>query len=216
MKTKLIFTLALFASFSIYAQAPMGFFLTLGGVNTSLKSNDLVTSPGIGLKYGISWSFGYHQTFNYQADFTQASARLTMPSVDDLGNSTQTKEKNSEFEANFVVNYFIVKPEEDKLYLGLTGGVFGAYNSGTWSPVTSDANSYGFSNYSAMNYGPVLGILAGYNKFKLGVRYNLGMANMLSDVKNGSYNEYNIYTGPTYSGKQSEISFLLYYRIFGK
>lgn len=216
MKNKLLFTLAFLASLSTFAQTPKGFFIMLGGVNTTLKSSDISTQPGMGLKYGLSWSAGYHETYNYQVDFTQANNRLIFPGFDDSGNSTNVKYKNSEFETSIVINYFLIKPEEDKLYLGITGGVFGSYINSSWQPVTSGVNNYDFQNYANINYGPVLGAVLGFNKFKLAVRYNLGMANMLSNVKNGSYNSNNIYTGPTYSGKQSEISLMLYYRIFGK
>jgi hypothetical protein len=223
MKKKFYFIGILFLSFTAFSQVPGGFSLLVGGQNTNFNSSSISTKPGIGYKYGISWFGGYHETYNFQIDLNQSlnAVGFDYSNGIDNGNGKQTLETT---DLSLYVNYYIIKPDEDKFYAGFGAGVFTTFSGGNWEEkdtfpdnsvyTPSDINSTTFQNFSKFNYGPSFGVIAGYNNFKLGIKYNLGLSNVLKNVTTQSPSEDGSSFSTPYVGKLNSLSLCLYYQIF--
>jgi len=154
---------------------------------------------------------GYHESYNYQFEALYRQNTIGAKYVDNT--FLEAKDANLKFstvEVGFYLNYYILKPEEDKFFLGPQAGVFVTVSDNLESSSTDENGQYylpylvdsnSLSDFSKINYGLGLGFTGGYNKFRFDFRYSLGMANSLNNVKTNSYDEFNRYTGSSLSGK---------------
>ncbi|MDR6968436.1 hypothetical protein J2X31_002459 [Flavobacterium arsenatis] len=212
-------------SFSIQAQAPQGFSLSAGGNYSGLQSDDLQNSAALGYKYGIVFTFGYHETYNYQIEFFQNKSTFDLPTIDaDYQSSGSAKLDRNTSDVGFFFNYYVILPDEDKFYIGPQVGVNFSFGGGELKPQKNVApgdeyylphilSSYDLTSLSKFNYGAGIGLTGGYNDFKFDLRYTLGLNNVLQDVQTNSYDENNRYTGPALDGKVQSLSLVVSYRL---
>ncbi len=225
-KQILLFINLFFLTFVASAQAPRGFYATAGYSQTSLNTSDLATTSKPGFFAGINFNMGYHESYNYQFEALYRQNTIGAKYVDNT--FLEAKDANLKFstvEVGFYLNYYILKPEEDKFFLGPQAGVFVTVsdnlesssideNGQYYLPYLVDSNS--LTDFSKINYGLGLGFTGGYNKFRFDFRYSLGMANSLNNVKTNSYDEFNRYTGSSLSGKTNTLTFGLSYLVFSR
>ena len=224
-KQTLLFISTLLFNLSIYSQAPRGFYAAAGFAQTNLKSSDLLNESKPGFFVGVNGLMGYHENYNFQLEFAYKQNTLDVKYVEDAFEEVKkSKYKYSDLTFGFYVNYYILKPEEDKFFLGPQVGVFaslvdpltpskgGDVTYQKYLPYLLDESD--LTNSSKFNYGFGVGLTGGYNNFRFDLRYSLGMANLLQDVQVNSYDESNNYTGPTLEGKTNTISFGISYNIF--
>ncbi len=225
---KIFYFAILIANFASYCQAPRGFYLSLGGNQTSLKSTDLLSDPAFGYKAGLTFSTGYHESYNYQIEFLYNQKSLNFKTVNSsYQDVSNVKYSSGSLDVGAFLNYYVLKPDEDKLFIGPQAGFvcsiggkfvlnddtnFDSFDSGKILPYLLDSRD--FDNTSPISFGAGLGITGGYNNFKFDMRYNLGLTNLLSSAQTDNYNENNLYTGPLLNGKVNEISFSLSYLIW--
>lgn len=207
-----------------YSQAPRGFYVTAGFSQTALESKDLLTTPGAGFMAGVDFNFGYHETYNYQAEVVYNQSILNLKSTNStFADVTESKFKYSNVELGFYLNYYIIKPDEDKFYIGPQVGGFVAFvdpispakgsdvSGQYYLPYLLDEND--LQNSSKFNYGTGIGLTGGYNKFRFDLRYYLGFANLLSGVETQSYDANNLYTGPVLEAKTRGFTFGVSYKL---
>ena len=222
MKKIYITTLILLTSI-VFSQAPRGFYVKGGISQTDLKSDDLATSPGIGYQLGIVNQIGYHESYNFQVEFLLNFKNFNVKSVEgDYSKITDTKFSSQTLDVGFYFNYFVLKPDQDKFFVGPQAGVdvslLGEFipasssESPRYLPYLLDDNS--FSNMSKVGLDAGVGITGGYNRFRFDLRYTLGLNNKLQNVETNERDEYNQYIGPSLSGKMNSVSFTVSYLIF--
>lgn len=225
MKNQLLLFISSFLfTLSIYSQAPRGLHIAAGFSQTNLKSSDLITESQPGFYAGLHGVMGYHENYNFQIEFTYKQNPLDVKYVEDtFEEAKSSKYKYSDISLGLYVNYYILKPEEDKFYVGPQAGVFVSYVDALTPSKGADA-SYQYylphlldqsdlSDSNKFNYGFGAGLTGGYNNFRFDLRYTFGMANILEEVHVNSYSSTNTYTGPTLEGKTRTISFGISYNI---
>ena len=210
----------------VQAQAPRGFYVAAGVNQSSFSSNHLLADPSIGYKAGINFNFGYHETYNYQIEVMYNHSTFDALTVDadyqPLGN---TKLKYDTVDLAFFVNYYLIKPDEDKFFLGPQAGINFSVGGGQISPADEADTSVKYylpylltdnelMNIPKITYGAGLGLTGGYNDFRFDMRYTLGLNNVLKDTQVDSYDEFGRYTGPSLDGKLNTLSFSISY-MFG-
>lgn len=214
-------------SAQLFAQAPTGFYLKGGITQTTLNSNDLLSEPGIGYNGGINFNFGYHETFNYQIEMTYSSRVINVkafPSTSSLQENELTKVAFTypSIDFGFYFNYYILKPDQDKFFVGPQVGLNTSISSGTIA-TDNDTNSkyLPYLNYNFIKSGDAtvrfdagFGLTGGYNRLRFDLRYSLGLTNVLDDVELDSYTPNNLYNGPELFGKFNTISFGVSYFLF--
>lgn len=226
MKNQILLYISAFLfTLSIYSQAPRGLHIAAGFAQTNLKSDDLIKESQPGFYVGLHGLMGYHENYNFQIEFTYKQNPLDVKYVEDtFEEAKSSKYKYSDLSLGLYVNYYILKPEEDKFYLGPQAGLFLSYVD----PITpskganADYQYYlphlleesDLSDSTKYNYGFGAGLTGGYNNFRFDLRYSLGLANVLQDVEVNSYSSTNTYTGPKLQGKTSTISFGISYNIW--
>jgi hypothetical protein len=226
MKKQTLFFLSIFfCILSIYSQAPRGFYVVAGLNRTELKSSDLLTEPNPGFLLGLNYQMGYHENYNFQMELTYKTNTLNVKYVENGFDEAKNSKFNvSTLDFGLYLNYYILKPDEDKFFIGPQAGIFAAIQD----PLTPSrgADVYGqyylpylidenaLSHSSTFNYGFGFGLTGGYNNFRFDLRYSLGMANVLSDIETDSYDENHNYTGPTLEGKTNTLSLGISYNIF--
>ncbi|MFD1603200.1 outer membrane beta-barrel protein [Flavobacterium artemisiae] len=224
MIQKLHLFILLFITLSMHAQVPRGFSLGAGINQSMLDSKDLLTDPNVSYSAGIIFNFGYHESFNYESSFIVTNSALKLDYVDNQALTVhQAKYNIQNIDMGFQFNYYIIKPDEDKIYFGPLAGVYVSYNMGQLS-TRDDANEQYYlpyrltenslTNINKINYGVSAGLVGGYNKFRLALKYNMGLSNFLDGVETDNYSETNTYTGPTLKGKLHTVSLILYYKVF--
>jgi hypothetical protein len=221
---KLIYLLLLIPVFS-FSQAPRGYYVMAGLNNTYIESSDLATEDGIGFRGGFNFNFGYHETYNYQAEIVLNQSYINLKSIDNsFENITNTPYAFSTFEFGFYFNYYIIKPDEDKVFIGLQAGPSISF-FGSLTPK-------GDKNVSDKRYLPYLvkdgdvadvseilfnggfGLTGGYNDFRFDLRYTHGLSNAVKHVEvPGFRDDNNLYTGPELKGHIRMISFAVSYRL---
>jgi len=227
MKKQILVSFSLIIlSFCSYAQAPRGFYATAGLSQTNLKSDYLISESKPGFYAGINFNMGYHENYNYQFETLYRQNTITASYVDNsLSPAKDADLKFSTIEVGFYLNYYILKPDEGKFFIGPQAGVFASFsdsleassedeNGQNYLPYLFDSNS--FSDFSKINYGVGIGATGGYNKFRFDLRYSLGMADSMKDMRTNNYDANNNYTGPTLSGKTSTLTFGVSYLIFSR
>lgn len=211
---------------STQAQAPRGFYAVAGYSQTSIKSSYLVSESKPGFVAGINFNMGYHENYNFQFEAVYKQNTIAAKYVDNT--YLQAKDADLQYstlEIGFYTNYYILKPDEDKFFVGPQAGIFVSFgdnlgassedeNGQNYLPYLISTNS--LEDFAKLNYGFGLGLTGGYNKFRFDLRYSLGMANMLSNVQTNSYNDNNNYTGPSLSGKTNALTFGVSYLIFAR
>lgn len=224
--TKKMYSLILFSCIIISAQAqvPRGFSFGVGVNQTMLDSDDLLSDPNLSYNAGFAFNFGYHESFNYEANFLISDNALKLDYVDSQALSVQQANYSIQnFDLSFQVNYYIITPDEDKFYFGPSGGVFGSLSNGQLSPKGNAENQYylpyrltenSFSAMSRINYGASVGLIGGYNKFRLSLKYNLGLSNFLNGAQTDSFSENNLYAGPSLEGNLHTVSLILFYHFW--
>jgi hypothetical protein len=222
---KISLILFLLSSLSIFSQAPRGFHL-MGGINqSSLKSSDLSSDSGVGYIAGINFNFGYNESYNYQIEASYINSNFNLKSVDfnqNFESISDSKYSYNHLALGFYFNYYILKPDEDKFFLGPQIGVAGSFG-GSFIPKSGNVDSELYLPYlldendltkvSGFNYNLGIGLTGGYNDFRFDLRYSHGMNNLLSAVETNSYNQNNLYTGPSLNGKLNTFSFTVSYRV---
>ncbi|MFC0777664.1 hypothetical protein [Flavobacterium sp. HJSW_4] len=224
MIQKLHLFILLFITISMHAQVPRGFSFGVGMNQTMLDSKDLLADPNISYNAGLTFNTGYHESFNYEITTLISGNALKLDYVDSEALTVrQAKYILHSFDAGFSMNYYIITPDEDKFYFGPSAGVYVSVNTGQLD-AKEDANDQYYLPYrltensladiNKLNYGVSFGLTGGYNKFRLALKYNMGLSNLLSDVQTDSYSQTNTYTGPSLEGKLHTVSLILYYKIF--
>lgn len=219
---KKIILLAIFmATFTTYAQAPRGWYGTLGATQSELASKDISSDPGIGIKGGLTIAMGYHESFNYQLELLYNRKTFNFNTISADYSAVEKKKYLSEaLDLGFYFNYYVMKPDQDTFFFGpqIGGNVSFA---GQFTRAKDDGidpkilpylmNDNSFSNESKVNFDAGFGITGGYNNFKFDLRYTKGLNNRLGHSETNSYTENNEYTGPTLSGKVNSISLTVSY-----
>jgi hypothetical protein len=208
----------------LFSQAPRGFYLMAGANSTTLKSDDILSDSGIGYKAGLNFNFGYHETYNYQIETLYNLSSIKIKTTDNsFQNVEDSKYNYPTIDLGFYFNYYVLKPDEDKFFLGPQLGVSFSF-AGVLTPngkrdVTEELYLPYLINENDLTYTPKansfagFGLTGGYNDFRFDLRYSLGLNNFLKEVEINSYDEFNRYTGPTLNGKLNTISFTISYRI---
>lgn len=209
---------------AVFAQVPRGFSVAAGANHSIWDSKDLLADGALGFTAGIGFNFGYHESFNYEFNVMLSQQYLKLYSIDNSNTNIEkikTSMQTADFSAQF--NYYVIKPDENKFYAGALAGIKFSVGTGDLSyredstdinylPYRIDNNQLTF--VSQVSYAPIVGIVAGYNKFRLAVKYEFGVTNIIRDVQTNQQNEYGIYTGPAFEGKLSSASLVLYYHVF--
>lgn len=213
-----------FIIISAQAQVPRGFSVGVGMNQAFLDSDDLLSDPSLSYTAGIAFNFGYHESFNYEANFLISGNALKLDYVDNQALTVQQANYSIQnLDLSFQVNYYIITPDEDKFYFGPSAGMFASISNGQLSPKGNAENQYylpyrftknSFSQMSKYNYGASVGLIGGYNKFRLSLKYNIGLSNFLNGVQTDSFSENHLYTGPSLEGKLHTVSLLLFYHFF--
>ncbi len=207
----------------LQAQAPGGFAAFAGLNATSFESDDLLAEGGMGYRAGVVFLCGYHETYNYQFEFAYNQSKLNLLAVDSNYNRIADSKYNyTSTEVGLYLNYYILVPEEDAFFLGpQLGGTFyigntlepaggGNTENENYLPYLLDENQ--LQDINKINYSAGLGVTGGYNNFRFDLRYNLGLSNVLKGVQTNSYDESNLYNGPTLEGKMNMFTFSINYR----
>ncbi|WP_309642506.1 outer membrane beta-barrel protein [Flavobacterium sp.] len=219
----LLYLSIMLLSFSLYAQAPRGFYGAIGYSQTSLKSSDLITESKPGFYAGFNFNMGYHENYNYQFEAIYRQNTISASYVDNTYAVAKDADlKYSTIEVGFYLNYYILKPDEGKFFVGPQAGIFASFGDNL-SATTEDENGQNYlpylvgsnslSDYAKINYGLGLGLTGGINKFRFDFRYSLGMANPLKDVQTNSYDANNNYTGRSLSAKTNTLTFGVSYML---
>ena len=222
---KIYIIFCLFVSLSALSQAPRGFYLNAGLNQTNFDSEDLASTAGIGYKAGINFNMGYHETYNFQIEMGVSSKNVNLKTVNgDYTQITETKFNSQAFDAGFFFNYYILKPDEDKFFLGPQIGFNIAVKEDLKIASGDDINNNrylpfllregSFNNMPPISLYANFGLTGGYNNFRFDLRYSYGTNNKLSTVQTDSFDSNNRYTGPTLIGNMNTLSFNLSYLIF--
>lgn len=221
---KLIFVLVLLPLFS-FAQAPRGFYLMAGGNSSYLESEDIASESGIGYRAGLNFNFGYHETYNYQAEMVINQSHINFMALDNsYTNTTKSTYSFQSFEFGMYVNYYIIKPDEDKIFVGLQAGpsitIGGSLTPKGGEDVTGEKyipyllTESDLSGGSSILLNGGFGITGGYNDFRFDIRYTHGFSNAIKHVQApGQFDQYNRYTGPEFEGKIRMFTFGISYRL---
>jgi Outer membrane protein beta-barrel domain len=225
-KNVLLYISVLLFSVLSFGQAPRGFYFKGFMNSTSIKSDYLIADPGIGYGAGINFNMGYHETYNYQMEilFNQQYASFKSVDSNTLDNLHDSKQKFSSVQVGLYFNYYILKPDEDKFFLGPQVGVATSF-AGSFEPVDQKPEGELYLPYLLsendfkLNPPEVvvstgIGLTGGYNNFRFDLRYELGLSNIMKNVQLDNYDEYNIYRGPTLDGKMNTITFGISYKLF--
>lgn len=209
-------------TFSVKGQAPTGFYAKVTGNYTSLNSPDLITSADIGYGYGITFNMGYHETYNYQAEFSFNKGFLNFKTLDQtFENVYDSKMAYTNFNAGFYFNYYVMKPDEDTFFIGPQAGISVTFVADFENTSITDEQYYYLPyllNDNSFDIPKVLpnlgiGLTGGYNNLRFDLRYELGLGNVLEGTTSNKYNENNIYIGPSFTGKINTLSFGVSYLI---
>jgi hypothetical protein len=218
------FILFFFIIISAHAQVPRGFSVGVGMNQSMLDSDDLLSDPNLSYSAGFAFNFGYNESFNYEVDAIVSNNALKLDYVDAQALSVQQANYSIQnIDLSFQLNYYIIKPDEDKFYFGPSAGGFISFSNGQLSPKGNAEDQYylpyrltenSFSDMSKFNYGASVGLIGGYNKFRLSLKYNLGLSNFLNGIETDNYSENNLYIGPSLEGKLHSVSLILFYKFF--
>jgi hypothetical protein len=208
--------------FSVKGQAPTGFYAKVAGNYTSLNSPDLITSADIGYGYGITFNMGYHETYNYQVEFSSNRGFLNFKTLDQtFENVSDSKIAYTNFNAGFYFNYYVLKPDEDTFFIGPQAGISFTFAADFENTSITDEQYYYLPyrlNDNSFDFPKVLpnvgiGLTGGYNNLRFDLRYELGFGNVLEGTTSNKFNENNIYIGPSFTGKINTLSFGVSYLI---
>jgi hypothetical protein len=222
--TKIKLLLLLLFPTILFSQAPRGFHISAGMNYTSLDSKDLLSDPGIGYKIGTVFTFGYHESYNYQFEVFYNNRNVNLKTVNQSYEyDGTTKYSKSAIDLGLFLNYYILKPDEDKFYFGPQAGLILSFGSGFTPSGGEDVNGQYYlphlldenslTKAEKIDYGAGFGLTGGYNNFKFDLRYTLGLTNVLGPVETNSYNSNYTYTGPSLNGKINTFSFVVSYSL---
>ncbi len=224
MKNNIYLALLLFSTYT-FSQAPIGFYLNIGANQTAIQSKDLLTVAKPGYTAGINFLMGYHETYNYQIEVSYLNNPINIKATDlNFVDLKESEYKYSALNIAFYLNYYILKPDEDKFFVGPQAGFFISFvsplkpadgsskNDELYLPYLLDDQALSKSN--EFDAGPGLGFTGGYNDFRFDLRYSIGLSNVLEKVQLNQYDQSNRYIGPTLEGKAKGISFGISYKIF--
>lgn len=208
-----------------YSQAPRGFYVSAGANTTMLKSSDLESESGIGFRAGLKFNWGYNQNYNFQSELLLNQSYLDFKSVDSsLQNETNSTYALQTLEFGLYFNYYILKPNEDKFFVGLQAGpslsIASSIKPKGGADVTDERylphllNENELTNVPDFLVNGGIGVTGGYNDFRFDLRYTHGFSNIMKEMEvQGMYDEFNRYTGPDLSGNVSMITFSVSYRL---
>lgn len=219
---KIILGILFFTSLqSCFAQEPQGWNFLVGTNSADFKTNDFIASKGgMGVFLGVGYNAGYHETYNYQIELAYVQNNI---------NLKNTQLNNKKFGLGGIIqfgvylNYYLIKPNEDKFYFGPQFGLYTSYGSTTSKEgfdnqeffAPSGLSGIDLTNTREFNYGTGFGLTGGYNRFRINMRYNLGLSNVLGAISQvstpGSGND-----DKPYSGKISSLSLTLSYRFYNR
>ena len=218
-------TFFLFFFLAIFSQAPRGFYLTGGINNSTLKTDYFNTDSEFGYNAGIVFSFGSNESYNLQVDFLYTQRINSFEGTSskdniDMNNINTEKYTAEGLEIGFYGNYYILKPDEDKFFvgpqIGLNCNIFEGFEKKDYSDgnPTEYLLPYNISDtelkFSKINVCSAIGLTGGYNRFKFDLRYNLGLSNVFSNLQVIGFDDY-IYPEGKLSDISLNISFLLFH-----
>lgn len=221
---KLIYLL-LFIPLLSFSQAPRGFYLMAGANSTTIQSDDLATEAGIGYRAGLNFNFGYHESYNYQAELVLNQSHINLLTLDSsFESATKSNYSFQSFEFGMYLNYYILKPDEDKIFVGIQAGPSVTFGASLTPKGGEDVTGERYLPYllseSDVANGPSfllnggVGLTGGYNDFRFDLRYTHGFSNAIKHLEApGNYDASNKYIGPEFSGSVSMISFAISYRL---
>lgn len=208
-----------------FSQAPRGFYIAAGGNSTMLESSDLESESAIGFRGGLTFNWGYNENYNYQAEFYVNQSYLNFKTFDGSSeNTTNSKYAFQTAEFGLYFNYYILKPEEDKFFLGVQAGPSISISPSLKPKGGKDVTNETYAPHSLKEYDLTLlpeflvnggvGLTGGYNDFRFDLRYTHGFSNLMKEMKvPGAYDESNRYTGPELEGNVRMITFSVGYRL---
>ena len=216
--------ISIFACFNSFGQAPRGFYGKTFINESTFKSNDILSDPALGYGVGVNFNCGYHESYNYQIEITYSKADVNFKGIDaSYQNVYNSKQSYEGIQTGFYFNYYIVKPDENKFFIGLQVGISFTYG-GYFKPVHDSGDEYYLPylvNNTNLSLNPPsvstnagLGLTGGYNKFRFDLRYDMGLTNLLNGTQTNSYDESHNYTGKSLMGKLNTISFGISYKLF--
>lgn len=214
-----------FVSFCGFSQVNEGFYFSAGLNSNTLKSNDIISSTGIGYKGGIIFCVGENENENFQIELFYSNSTFSAKTIDKetFTDVQDTKFNYGSLDFGMYYNYYFYPVNEDEFYIGaqggLTVGLAGAIEAGGSNaenrvvlPNIIDIQS-AFSEIPVATFSPGAGITGGYNDLRFTIRYNHGLTNILKLTETDSRDESNRYTGPSFKGNLSAISLTLSYNL---
>lgn len=207
------------------SQEPRGLNALIGANFANFKTSDLkASSAGPSSFIGIGFNMGYHETYNYQLEIAYVTSSINLEN-NQLNNQLNNKKfgLGGTVQLGLYFNYYIIKPDEDKFYFGPQFGLYTSYGYTSSKNGFSTDDSFepsgldgiDLKSASIFNYGTGMGFTGAYNKFRINLRYNLGLSNVLRTIEEkvaeGRYSD-----NRPYSGKLSSISLTLSYRFLSK
>lgn len=209
MRLILIFLFSFFLSFS---QEQKGFWVVVGVNQPNFKTNLGPVSNIAGFNYGLAATLGTHEKYNFLVEIVHVDNKFEV--------STSTSKKyifnNGSSTLGIYPNFYFIVPKEDEIYIGAQAGLnvgFVSFNdNNSYDSITFQELNYGVdasnlkSYTKTFDYGAGFGLTAGYNRFKLNLRYNIGFSEMFNDTSD-------MYDG-TITGKKRNISLTLMFRLF--
>lgn len=206
----------------VNAQEPSGLSIMTGVNLPYFKTNAFnVSSQDPGLMLGLGFNSGYHETYNYQFEVLYFENKINL--VNSQGNSDSFLMGGS-IQTGLYLNYFIIKPEEDRFYFGPQIGVNALFGktltkSNVYTPepyLPSGLSSLKLNESSLFNYGAGFGLTGAFNKFRFNLRYNLGLSNLFRDISKSVPEGSSASSDRPFTGELSSISFSISYRILSK
>jgi hypothetical protein len=218
---QLIILFFILCSCFIFSQERPGFYLLVGACNSSLKTKAItVENDNIGYVAGIGVFMGHDERFSWQMELAYLNSPISLKATDDKF----YKYNFSNFQSGIYLTYNIFESEENKFYFGPQLGIgfdFGAFNNASdeysneliFVPEGVDEMTL-HNDTSILNTNLVLGINATYTKFKVNLRYTIGLSNVFDGVATTNYTDSGAQAGNTLSeGKINALSLILSYKL---
>ena len=218
---KLIILIFILPSCFIFSQERPGFYLLVGASNSSLKTKAMtVKNDNIGYIVGIGATLGHHERFSWQMELAYLDTPISLKATDDKF----YKYNFSNYQSGVYLTYNIQVPAEQRFYFGPQLGInvdFGAFKNASneyssdliFAPEGIDEITL-YNDTSKLNTNLIFGLNATFNKFKLNLRYTVGLTNVFDGVATKNYTDSGAQVGNTLSeGKINALSLLLTYKL---
>jgi len=211
----------LFINCLIFSQERPGVYLFTGLVNSSLKTSAVeANNSEVGYIAGMGYILGHNKRLSWQFELGYLNSPISLKANDEQF----YKYSFANFQSGVYLTYNIIEPDEDKFYFGPQIGMnfdFGKFstqdssysNSKLFLPSGIDELSL-HEDVSNFNTNIVFGLNATFNRFKLNVRYSIGLTDIFKDVSTTNYTEYGAQDGNILDeGQINTISLILTYKL---